>query len=93
VKALNKSFLSYYNIIWDIPEFYLCYIPGRADYIHYVADLLASTNNGIIQRRTVNGLDVEVVKLYLSIMGMHLMDGTLWGTDIDEKQLKLYFNY
>jgi hypothetical protein len=52
VKALNKSLLtSYYNIKnWDIPEFYLC-PPGRADYIHYVADLIATTNNSVIQRR------------------------------------------
>jgi 23S rRNA (adenine1618-N6)-methyltransferase len=31
------------------PTHYLCPpIPGRADYIHYIADLLAESNNGII---------------------------------------------
>lgn len=43
VKALNKALLiSYYNIeFWDIPENNLCPpIPGRADYIHHVADLI-----------------------------------------------------
>lgn len=43
VKALNKALLiSYYNIsYWDIPKNYLCPpIPGRADYIHYIADLI-----------------------------------------------------
>ncbi|WDE95309.1 23S rRNA (adenine(1618)-N(6))-methyltransferase RlmF [Lentisphaera profundi] len=43
VKALNSSLLkSFYDISdWDIPEGALCPpIPGRADYIHYVADLL-----------------------------------------------------
>ncbi len=42
VKALNKAILkSFYDIIWDIPDNFLCPpIPGRADYIHYVADLL-----------------------------------------------------
>lgn len=43
VKALNASLLKHhYNIVeWDIPEGALCPpIPGRADYIHYVADLL-----------------------------------------------------
>ncbi len=42
VKTLNAALLShYYNIVgWDIPEGALCPpIPGRADYIHYVADL------------------------------------------------------
>ncbi len=49
-KALNKALLmANYNIQnWDIPENYLCPpIPGRVDYIHYIADLLATTNNGI----------------------------------------------
>ena len=47
VKALNKALLlSNYDIQnWDIPIGYLCPpIPGRADYIHYIADLLARTN-------------------------------------------------
>ena len=42
VKALNAALLNrHYNIVdWDIPEGALCPpIPGRADYIHYVADL------------------------------------------------------
>lgn len=43
VKKLNAALLErYYNIVdWDIPEGALCPpIPGRADYIHYMADLL-----------------------------------------------------
>ncbi len=43
VKALNTALLKqYYNIInWDIPEGALCPpIPGRVDYIHYIAELL-----------------------------------------------------
>jgi len=42
VKALNAALLKrYYNINgWDIPEGALCPpIPGRADYIHYIAEL------------------------------------------------------
>ena len=48
VKALNKALLiSYYGIrYWDIPKGYLCPpIPGRADYIHYIADLLNSASS------------------------------------------------
>jgi 23S rRNA (adenine1618-N6)-methyltransferase len=51
VKALNKALLKHYYGIdwWDIPEGFLCPpIPGRADYIHYAADLLGSCNNGNI---------------------------------------------
>jgi len=43
VKTLNAALLNrYYDIVdWDIPEGALCpSIPGRADYIHYMADLL-----------------------------------------------------
>ncbi|KGK42675.1 23S rRNA methyltransferase [Nitrincola sp. A-D6] len=45
VKTLNAALLNrYYNIVgWDIPEGALCPpIPGRADYIHYMADLLGA---------------------------------------------------
>lgn len=43
VKALNAALLNqHYGIVdWDIPEGALCPpIPGRVDYIHYIAELL-----------------------------------------------------
>ena len=43
VKTLNAALLNrFYNIVdWDIPEGALCPpIPGRADYIHHIADLI-----------------------------------------------------
>ena len=46
VLLLNKALLSYFYQIhfWQIPTGYLCPpIPGRVDYIHYIADLLASS--------------------------------------------------
>ena len=62
VKELNKALLQYYYGIdhWDIPKNYLCPpIPGRADHIHYLADLLASCNNGIIPlNKNVRCLDI-----------------------------------
>ena len=42
VKSLNKTLLLHFYGIknWEIPNGYLCPpIPGRADYIHYIADL------------------------------------------------------
>jgi len=51
VKMLNTALLKqYYDLnFWDIPPGYLCPpIPGRADYIHHIADVLAGSNNGII---------------------------------------------
>ncbi|MHC5202391.1 23S rRNA (adenine(1618)-N(6))-methyltransferase RlmF [Myroides sp. LJL119] len=51
VNALNTAILKkYYKVrFWEIPQENLCpAIPGRADYIHYLADLLALDNNQII---------------------------------------------
>ena len=51
VKILNKALLNYYYGIkyWDFPDQNLCPpIPGRADYIHHIADLLGETNSGKI---------------------------------------------
>jgi len=53
VKALNRALLSVvYGIKeWDIPAQYLCPpIPGRADHLHFLADLLADSNGGVIPR-------------------------------------------
>lgn len=53
VKLLNQSLLKFdYGIDhWDIPDGFLCPpIPGRADYIHHIADLLAKENNEIIPK-------------------------------------------
>jgi 23S rRNA (adenine1618-N6)-methyltransferase len=48
IRLLNKALLSnYYKIKnWDFPETNLCPpIPGRADYIHYISDLLEKRND------------------------------------------------
>ena len=50
VKTLNAALLKqHYNIAgWDIPDGALCPpIPGRADYIHYIADLVGLENPDI----------------------------------------------
>lgn len=49
VRVFNRALLkSLYGIaFWDIPEGYLCPpVPGRADYVHGVADLLAEDHDG-----------------------------------------------
>lgn len=62
VKVLNRALLNHFYgvLFWDIPDGYLCPpIPGRADYIHYLADLLAGSNEGQIPRgRGIRALDV-----------------------------------
>lgn len=50
VKTLNAALLNrYYKIAgWDIPDGALCPpIPGRADYIHFIADLVGPENPDI----------------------------------------------
>lgn len=64
VKTLNQALLKhYYNIkFWDIPKGFLCPpIPGRADYIHYIADLLSKSHQSKIPTgNTVKILDIGV---------------------------------
>ena len=93
VKALNNSLLiSEYEIQnWDIPKDYLCApIPGRADYIHYVADLLASSNDGIIpEGETVQGLDIGIgSNCIYPIIGNSVYNWSFVGTDIDENAIQ-----
>ena len=62
VKALNRALLkdSYGIQGWDILPHNLCPpVPGRADYIHYLADLLAASNKGVIPKgKSIHVLDI-----------------------------------
>ena len=64
VKLLNQALLIHYYHIknWDFPNENLCPpIPGRADYIHHIADLLAEGNLGAIPTRDqITALDIGV---------------------------------
>lgn len=89
VKMLNKSLLKhFYDIqLWDIPEGYLCPpIPGRADYIHYMADLLASSNNGIVPLgKRVKVLDIGVgANCIYPLIGYREYGWNFVGSDIDD---------
>jgi 23S rRNA (adenine1618-N6)-methyltransferase len=88
VKMLNKSLLKhFYNIEnWDIPEGYLCPpIPGRADYIHHLADLLRIYNYGKIPTgSTIKCLDIGVgANGVYPIIGNNEYGWTFIGSDID----------
>ncbi len=93
VKALNNALLiTYYDIQnWDIPSNYLCPpIPGRADYIHYIADLLANSNNDIIpEGEQVVGLDIGIgANCIYPIIGNNAYGWSFVGADIDEDALQ-----
>lgn len=86
VKALNKALLiTYYGIsYWDIPKGYLCPpIPGRADYIHYLADLLQEGNN-MGETKPCRCLDIGVgANCIYPIIGHTEYGWTFVGSDID----------
>ena len=93
VKLLNKALLiSEYEIHnWDIPKNYLCPpLPGRADYIHYIADLLTESNNGILPKGdTIEGLDIGIgANCIYPIIGNTTYGWSFVGSDIDEKALQ-----
>jgi 23S rRNA (adenine1618-N6)-methyltransferase len=93
VKALNQALLKqfYAVAIWDIPKQYLCPpIPGRADYVHYMADLLSVTKVGVMpQGEFIRGLDIGVgANTIYPLIGHHEYGWHFVGADIDSNALK-----
>ncbi|AKR43754.1 23S rRNA (adenine(1618)-N(6))-methyltransferase RlmF [Methylophilus sp. TWE2] len=88
VKALNQALLKHYYgvVVWDIPKNYLCPpIPGRADYVHYLADLLAESS--ITQ--PVRLLDIGTgANLVYPLIASHTYGWQCVGVDIDAKALR-----
>lgn len=92
VKALNRALLCVvYGIQhWDIPTQYLCPpIPGRADHLHYLADLLAVINGGVIPRGdAMRVLDIGVgANCIYPLIGLREYGWQFVGTDIDAAAL------
>lgn len=92
VKALNKALLMhFYNLeYWNIPKSNLCPpIPGRAEYIHHIADLLATSNGGVVPTgNAVRILDIGVgANCIYPIIGNHEYGWTFVGTEVDKQSL------
>ncbi len=93
VKMLNRSLLKqYYGVKhWDIPAGYLCPpIPGRADYVHYMADVLAELNNGIVPMGdNIKVLDVGTgANCVYPLIGHSVYGWQFVGTDIDATAIR-----
>ncbi len=92
VKALNTALLKYhYNIHWDIPNGYLTPpIPGRSDYIHYMADVLKDSNqsssNTIPKNITYIDIGTGANCIY-PIIGAAEYGWSSIGTDINKNSL------
>ncbi|MFO7721047.1 MAG: 23S rRNA (adenine(1618)-N(6))-methyltransferase RlmF [Gillisia sp.] len=83
VLHLNKALLKHHYQIanWNIPKDYLCApIPGRADYIHYLADFL--TGEGV-DPKSIKGLDIGVgANCIYPILGARIYNWNMTGSDI-----------
>lgn len=88
VKTLNRALLNqFYGIkFWDIPAQYLCPpIPGRADHLHLLADLLADCNGGVVPSgESIRILDVGVgANCIYPLVGHRAYGWQFVGTEID----------
>lgn len=88
VRELNRALLKAdYGIAhWDIPDGYLCPpVPGRVDYLHGLADLLAEDNHGtLLQGPQVRVLDIGTgANLIYPLLGQAEYGWQFVGTDID----------
>lgn len=88
VKVLNQALLKYHYQLeyWDIPVGYLCPpIPGRADYIHHIADLMRQSNYGNIPTgKRIKVFDVGVgANCIYPVLGHIEYGWSFIGSDID----------
>ncbi|UUV18225.1 23S rRNA (adenine(1618)-N(6))-methyltransferase RlmF [Fusobacteria bacterium ZRK30] len=86
VLELNRALLkSYYGIEnWDIPKGFLCPpIPGRADYIHHISDLLPRS------KKNIKVLDIGTgANCIYPIIGNSAYGWKFIGSDIDPVSVK-----
>jgi len=91
VRCLNQALLAqtYQIKHWMIPVGYLCPpIPGRADYIHYVADLLAGAGK-VPTGKQVGVLDIGTgANCIYPIIGSQSYGWKFLATDIDPVSVK-----
>lgn len=93
VKSLNQALLRHFYQVdfWDIPDGFLCPpIPGRADYIHHLADLLAQSNGGRSPKSAkINVLDIGTgANLIYPILGNAIYDWSFVGSELGPKAIE-----
>lgn len=94
VKTLNAALLAHYYGVkkWDIPDDHLCPpVPGRADYIHYIADLISGIEVNSIGTHEVSfnsslvGLDIGVgANLIYPILGSQIYKWHFVGSEVNK---------
>jgi len=93
VFELNKALLvAYYNVdreSYSLPPGYLCpAIPSRANYVHYVADLLSSTLP-VLDTSSIKGIDISTgASGVYPLIGHSEYKWHFHASDIDETALE-----
>ncbi len=91
VKCLNQALLKHHYKLsyWNISDEFLCPpVPGRADYIHALADLLKDDNQNKIVNN-VRALDIGTgANLIYPILGERIYKWSFTASDINPKALK-----
>ena len=89
VLALNTALLkSHYGVKkWDIPDGFLCpAVPGRADYIHHLADMLYTE---FPNTKNFKGLDIGTgANCIYPILGTQIYNWTMVGCDINKQSFE-----
>ncbi len=93
VKLLNQALLKqFYEVaVWDIPEQYLCPpIPGRVDYLHYMADLMHETHADLaVKSQPLRVLDIGVgANVIYPLLGHREYGWQFVGADINTEALQ-----
>ena len=92
VKSLNSALLCHHYKIenWDIPTGFLCPpIPGRVDYIHYLADLLKETGSTENKLKPVRVLDIGTgANGIYPLLAIQIYGWEFVASDIDKVSLE-----
>ncbi|SNY76839.1 23S rRNA (adenine(1618)-N(6))-methyltransferase RlmF [Enterobacter sp. CC120223-11] len=90
VKTLNQALLAHFYQVkaWHIPQGFLCPpVPGRADYMHHLADLLAESSGG----KVPNGASVLDIgtgaNLIYPLIGSHEYGWRFTGTEVNAEAI------
>lgn len=93
VVMLNQALLAkFYQVkYWQLPEGYLCPpIPGRADYVHYLADILAKNSPRPIKGKQITLLDIGTgANCIYPIIASQSYGWQVTGSDIDPVAVKV----
>ncbi|NNE25755.1 MAG: 23S rRNA (adenine(1618)-N(6))-methyltransferase RlmF [Saprospiraceae bacterium] len=92
VRLLNTALLKHHYGLeyWEFPKANLCPpIPGRAEYIHHAADLLAESNQGVIPRgNQITCIDIGTgASCIYPIIGVVEYAWNFIGTDIEPNSI------